>query len=148
MSPVRTLLFILCICELGQTHVSLLFYFPSFFSPFSLGLEKPAPEGSSRCLTIAPTGYHYSSVRDYGFKDWKGHFSVSSSTSRSSQMSDQAPLFVANSCKITYRCHLHRYAGPLANHNKSNTIHALYGLPNYDYSGSLGRSLCPGASPF
>lgn len=120
--------------ELRQIHVSMLFYFASLFLTFQSRSGEagcPAPEGWSRCLTIAPRGY-------YGFTDWKGHFSVSSPTSRSSQISDQ-PLFVASSCKITYRCRPHRYAGPLANHNKSNTIHALYGLSNYDYSGSLGR---------
>lgn len=144
--------------QAGRTEVLFCFVFHPFsLHPSVSGLEKSAPEKCSRCLTFAPTGYLHllllfqrTGLRVYrlekvgkGWKGLKGHFSVSSPTSRSSQISDQPLLFMANLCKITYRCHLYRYAGPLANHNKSNTIHALYGLSNYDYgySGSLGRCL-------
>lgn len=106
------------------------------FCPFLLlsasAWRKPAPEESSRCLTIAPTGYH-SSLRLY--------FSVSSPSSRRSQISHQPLLFMADFCKITSRCRLHLYAGALANHHKRKPIHALYGLSTDDYSTTKGTAM-------
>lgn len=63
--------------KVGQIHVYLFFVLCPFLLLSVSAWRKPAPEGCSRCLTIAPRGYH-SSLRLY--------FSVSSPSSRRSQI--------------------------------------------------------------